>query len=138
MMKATVSYSGAMPLQGRDSEGRLTVFDTTPEFHGTGMASSPVTVLLESLAACSMIDVISILGKQRFEIASLNVTLKAERADTHPKVFTAISIHYELSSPDCTPAAFERSVELSIDKYCSVAAMLRNSGCSITWTTTIT
>lgn len=126
-----------MPLRGADSKGRITLFDTSPEFHGTASASSPIEVLLESLASCSIIDVISILAKKRRQIDSLMASVEAERAESHPRVFTSISVHYELSSSDCPASDFEKAVELSMVKYCSVAAMLRNSGCRISWTSNV-
>lgn len=137
-MKASVTFSGTMPLRGSDPNGCITLFDTSPEFHGTGSASSPVVVLLESLASCSIIDVIAILTKKRRQIDSLIASVEAQRAETHPRVFTSISIHYELASPDCPRGDFEKAVGLSMDKYCSVAAMLRNSGCKISWTANLT
>lgn len=136
-MKASVSYSGTMPLRGIGEKSHVTLFDTSPEFLGTGSASSPVEVLLESLASCSMIDVLNILAKKRRQVRSLVAKVDAVRAETHPRVFTSISINYELSSPDCPPEDLRRAIELSIDRYCSIAAMLRNGGCAITWSSTI-
>ncbi len=132
-MKVSVAFDETMPLAGTGKAGHTTLFDTSPEFHGTGSASSPMEVLLESLAACSMMDIISIVKKKRREVEKLTADVDAERAAEHPKVFTAIKIVYRLQSPDCTIADFERAISLSIDKYCSVSAMLRASGCSIEW-----
>jgi putative redox protein len=136
-MNATVTYTGTMPLRGLDEKGRETLFDTSPEFHGDDSAASPMAVLLEALASCSMMDVISILKKKRHDIRSLTASLEALRAETHPKVFTSITIRYDLSSSDCTLAELEKAVALSIDKYCPVAAMFRDSGCAISWISTI-
>lgn len=136
-MNATVSWCGTMPLRAVDSAGRTTLFDTSAEFQGTDSASSPMEVVLEALASCSMMDVLSILRKKRRDIRSLVASVDAERAENHPKVFTSITIRYELSSSDCTPADLERAVALSMESYCSVAAMLRNGGCSISWSSTI-
>lgn len=72
-------------------------------------------------------DAIVILGKKKKMVAAI-------RAEEHPRVFTAIRIAYSLKSPDCSAGDFRKAVELSIDKYCSVAAMIRNSGCSVSWT----
>jgi putative redox protein len=136
-MIVTVKYTGAMPLRGLDEKGHETLFDTSPEFHGNDSAASPMAVLLEALASCSMMDVISILKKKRHDIRSLTASLDAVRAETHPKVFTSITIRYDLSSSDCTHADLEKAVALSIERYCPVAAMIRDSGCEISWTSTI-
>ncbi len=133
MMKVTVDFNETMPLAGTGKAGQTTLFDTTPEFHGADSASSPMEVMLESLAACSMMDIISILMKKRREVVRLTADVEAERATEHPKVFTAIRIVYRLRSSDCPMEDFERSISLSMDKYCSVTAMLRASGCRVEW-----
>jgi len=132
-MKITVVFNETMPLVGTSAPGHTTLFDTSPEFYGTDSASSPMEVLLESLAACSMMDIISILKKKRREVINLTADVEADRAEEHPKVFTAIRILFRLESSDSTMQDFERAISLSIEKYCSVAAMLRAAGCSIEW-----
>jgi len=134
-MHTSVTFHQAMPLVGMGKDGHETLFDTSPEFHGTGSASSPMEVVLQSLAACSMMDIISILKKKRRDVVFLAAEVDAERAEDHPKVFTAITIRYRLESPDCPLADFERAVSLSMEKYCSVSAMLRAAGCGIEWET---
>lgn len=130
-MKATVTFDRTMPLRGSNAKGQVTLFDTLPDL-GTGAAASPVEVLLEAMASCSMMDIIGILRKKRREVITLTAHLEAERAREHPKVFTSIAVRYDLASPDCTAAELDHAVSLSIGKYCSIAAMLRNGGCAIT------
>ncbi|MEE9905634.1 MAG: OsmC family protein [Chlorobium sp.] len=132
-MQVNVSYKESMPLRGTNGAGHITLFDTSPQYHGTGSAPSPMEVMLESLAACSMMDIIGILNKKRREVGELAAHIDAERAEEHPKVFTAVRIMYRLKSSDCTMTDFERSIELSMEKYCSVSAMLRASGCRLEW-----
>lgn len=132
-MNATVTFKTKMPLTGVSAKGHETLFDTSPEFSGTGAAASPMDIVLESLGACSMMDILSILGKMRREPVSLVATLDAQRADEHPRVFTSVHVVYRLTSPDVKPEEFEKAVRLSMEKYCSVAAMLKASGCRITW-----
>jgi len=132
-MQVSVSYKKSMPLRGTNGAGHTTLFDTLPKYHGTGSAPSPMEVMLESLAACSMMDIIAILNKKRREVGELAAHIDAERAEEHPKVFTVVRIIYRLQSSDCTMTDFERSIELSMEKYCSVSAMLRASGCRLEW-----
>jgi|APMed6443717190_1056831.scaffolds.fasta_scaffold39064_2 putative redox protein len=134
-MNASVTFRNTMPLAGTTRAGHVTLFDTSAEFYGTGSAPSPMEMVLESLAACSMMDVISILRKKRRDPVALCVEVDGDRAEEHPKVFTAISMRFSLESPDCPLADFHRAVSLSMEKYCSVAAMLRHSGCRIEWKT---
>lgn len=132
-MHATVSFDRNLPLVGLNAKGQHTFFDATLDPSNPAMYASPMEILLQSLAACSMMDIISIFGKMRKEVITLDATLDAERAETHPKVFTSIHVSYKLSSSDCSNADLEKVAGLSMDKYCSVAAMLKASGCRLTW-----
>ncbi|ACD89940.1 MAG: OsmC family protein [Chlorobium limicola] len=132
-MHVSVTFRESMPLRGTNRAGDTTLFDTSPEFYGTGSAPSPLEMVLQSLAACSMMDVISILKKKRRDPVALIVEVDADRAPEHPKVFTAVRMLFRLQSPDCPLADLQRAVSLSIEKYCSVSAMLRQSGCHIEW-----
>ncbi len=136
-MHATVTFKGKLPLVGLNDKGHKTRFDATMDFSGPAKYASPMDTVLEALGACSMMDIISILKKMRKELTFLEADLEAEKAEEHPKVFTAIHIRYRLISPDCTPADLEKAARLSMEKYCSVGAMLRASGCSITWSSEI-
>jgi putative redox protein len=80
-----------------------------------------------------MMDIISILKKKRKQIVNLTAEVDADRAEEHPKVFTALRIIYRLQSPDCAMADFERAISLSTEKYCSISAMFRQSGCRLEW-----
>ena len=83
------------------------------------------------LGACSAYDVVSILAKSRQRVTDCHVELDAERADAVPAVFTRVHMHYVVRGHDVKPAAVERAVSLSVEKYCSATAMLR-PGVSIT------
>ena len=92
---------------------------------------SPVSAMLQSLAACSGIDVVDILKKKRKTITSFSVHCQATRAEQHPKVFTSVHMHYRLTSPDTLVSDLERCIHLSHETYCSVSAMFVRSGCTI-------
>lgn len=132
-MRTSVRFEKELPLIGLNDKGQKTLFDASMDFSGPAKYASPMEIVLQSLAACSMMDIIIILKKMRKELITIDSDLEAVRAEEHPRVFTSINIRYRLESPDCTPDDFEKAVRLSIEKYCSVAAMLRASGCSITW-----
>jgi putative redox protein len=132
-MRATVTFDKRLPLVGLNEKKQKTIFDASLDFAGEAKHASPMEVVLESLAACSMMDIIVILDKMKKALASLDVALEASRADDHPKVFTSIHLKYRLTGSGCGLEEFRRAVALSIEKYCSVAAMLRASGCGITW-----
>ncbi|NTU53342.1 MAG: OsmC family peroxiredoxin [Chlorobiaceae bacterium] len=136
-MQATVSFDRNLPLVGLNEKGQRTFFDATFDPSNPAMYASPMEIVLQSLAACSMMDIISILGKMRRAVLTLDARLDSQRAEVHPHVFTSVHVTYSLSSPDCSKAEFDKAVGLSMDKYCSVAAMLKASGCPVTWETEI-
>jgi len=136
-MHVAVSFNGKLPLVGLNDKGQKTFFDATMDFTAPARYASPMDTVLEGLGACSMMDSIAILKKMRKELTSFEADIVAERAEEHPKVFTAIHIRYRLTSPDCTLVELQKATGLSMEKYCSVAAMLRASGCAVTWSSEI-
>lgn len=101
--------------------------DAAGEFGGQGKGVRPQSLLLVSLAGCTAMDTISILRKKRQAVAGLEVRVRAEKAEEHPKVYTAIHLHYVVTGTGVDPAAVERAIELSMDKYCPVAGLLKDA-----------
>lgn len=132
-MKATVIYDGKYPMRGYNERGNETLFEPSPDHGGSGNIATPMEIFLQSAAACSMVDVISILEKKRKRVTDLKIFVESERAEEHPKIFTKVKFRYELTSPDAELADLERSVELSMEKYCSVSGTLKKSGCEVTY-----
>lgn len=98
------------------------IMDASSEKQG----SSPLEFVLMALCGCTASDVVSILRKKREPFTSLEVSAVAERADTHPKVFTKINLLYRVDGP-VSRKSVEDAVRLSKEKYCSVSAMLAKS-----------
>ena len=84
-------------------------------------------LVLTGVGACSAFDVVSILKKSRQAIHDCRVEVSGERAETIPRVFTRIHLHFVLAGENLKPAAVERAVSLSAEKYCSATQMLRAS-----------
>ncbi len=95
---------------------------------------SPMELLLSSLAGCMAIDLVNILGKMRRELKSVKARIDGTRAEMHPRRFTSLNLHYEISGAGVKPADVERAISLSRETYCSVYASL-NPGIelNITW-----
>jgi putative redox protein len=136
-MHAIVTFKGKLPLVGMNDKGHKTRFDATMDFSGPAKYASPMDTVLEALGACSMMDIIAIIKKMRKELTMLEADIEAVRAEEHPKVFTSIHVRYRMKSPDGTLAELEKATGLSMEKYCSVAAMLRASGCAVTWSSEV-
>lgn len=130
-MKISVDWKGGMCLEGHSSEQKKTVFDSHSSENYVSKAATPMEIMLQSMAACSMMDVLSILEKKRKNITSLHVEVIGDRADEHPKVFTSVLLKFYLKSTDAELKDIERSVELSQQTYCSAAAMFKRSGCEV-------
>jgi putative redox protein len=100
---------------------------------GDGNAPSPMHMVLSAVGGCSSIDIVMILQKARQQISDCTCELKAERAETDPKVFTKIHAHYKIIGSHIKQKQAERACQLSIEKYCSVALML-NKAVEISYT----
>ncbi len=87
-------------------------------------AASPVDTLLAALAACSAMDVVSILAKKRQGFDRYEVHVRGDQREGYPQVFTRIDLIHELEGPTIDAAAVRRSIELSATKYCPINAML--------------
>jgi len=122
-----------MRLIATNSLGLETYFDTHPTIGGEDTAPTPMEVMLQSLAGCTAMDVLSMLRKRKKSIIDFKISVEAVRTKEHPRVFTNVNMIYELTSSDSTIEEFKHTVELSQDKYCSASAMFKKSGCNVKW-----
>ena len=129
-MKAQVKWLEGVYFEG-EAEGHRIRLEGSAEAGGQDRAIRPMHSILIGLAGCSAYDVVGILKKARQQIDACAVDVEAERADRVPAVFTEISLHFRLSGKDLQPQRVEQAVRLSVEKYCSVARMLRQGGVRI-------
>ncbi len=122
-MKVLIKHLEKLKFEGENSEGKKILMDGKPPF-GDGEYPSPVELLLMALGGCTAMDVISILNKKRLSVEEFRVEVEGKRRDTHPKVFTEIKIRY-IFKGDIPQKAVEQAIKLSMEKYCSVSAMLK-------------
>jgi putative redox protein len=103
--------------------------DAYPEVGGESLGPTPVEAMLSAIAACSAMDVISILKKKQQTVTSYQVQVEGERVGegTWPRPFVAITIKHIIKGENVDPAAVKRAVELSDEKYCTVIATLRQA-----------
>jgi putative redox protein len=104
--------------------GHTLRIDTTEASGGEGSAPSPMELQLAALGGCGAMDVLSILRKMRQEVTAYDVTVTAERALEHPRVFTSAVIHHSFRGRDVGEAYVRRAIWLSMSKYCPVFALL--------------
>ena len=105
--------------------------DASQDIGGNNTGPRPMEMVLTAMVSCSSIDVVYLLNKQRQKIDDLQVDVKAERAETAPRVFTSIHLHYRLKG-DLDEKKVERACRLSMEKMCSVSLMLKGT-VDITW-----
>jgi len=101
--------------------------DGPEEAGGQNRGMRPMEALLISMGGCTSYDVVTILKKSRQAINHCEAVITAERADSIPKVFTKIHIHFVLSGEALDPITIERAITLSAEKYCSASIMLGKS-----------
>ncbi|WP_314342442.1 OsmC family protein [Simonsiella muelleri] len=107
-----------------NERGNSIVMDGTSPDEGTKRGASPMELLLMGVAGCSSIDVVDIAKKQRQNVVDCITTVEAERADTIPRVFTKIHIHFKVIGHDLQEESIRKAVALSAEKYCSASIML--------------
>jgi putative redox protein len=123
-----VSLAEGMHFEGVafPSDESITIqLDAAEEAGGQGKGARPQSLVLVGLAGCTAMDVLSILRKKRQAVEGLTVQAKGEKAEEHPKVYTHIWLTYRVTGKDVAREAVERAIQLSIDKYCPVAGMLK-------------
>jgi putative redox protein len=91
---------------------------------GKRLGFGPKALLLSGLAGCSGIDVVDILGKMKIDFDSLEIIAEADQTEEHPRVFKEISIVYKVKTSAENEGKVKRAVDLSLQKYCGVSAML--------------
>lgn len=122
-MQATVKWLGDELFLGQSESGHTIVLDA----NGGNLAPSPMENVLISLGGCSSVDVVSILQKARQDISSCHVEINSTRVDSVPKLFSDIHLHFVIKGKSVAEKHVERAVNLSADKYCSVALMLNKA-----------
>lgn len=114
-----------------DATGNTMQIDIPIEQGGNGNGMRPMQTVLAALCGCSTVDVISILKKQKQEVATIKILVDAEREkDKVLALWEKVDLTFELTGNIEEGKAF-RAVQLSMEKYCSVAETLRKAGATI-------
>lgn len=123
-MKARVKWVEDRTFVGATESGHKVVFGTAAGPDGLKPGPSPMELVLIGAGGCSAYDVVHILEKGREAVEDCVVEMDADRAETEPKVFTRIHMHFIVKGRALSEAKVKRAVDLSIEKYCSATAML--------------
>lgn len=124
---------GDFGFEATDENGHIVKMDSSPASGGQNYGVRPMQILLMGLAGCSAIDVIAILKKQRQEVTDYKMIVNGEReAGKEPSLWKDITIEFHLYG-DIDEDKAAKAAELSVNKYCSVAATLKGAGAKIDW-----
>jgi len=123
-MKARVKWVEHVSFLGETESGHAVLMDGSPAAGGRNLGPRPMEMLLLGAGGCTSFDVIAILEKSRQAVSDCYVELEAERAETDPKVFTRIHMHFVVTGKNIRSEAVEKAIKLSAEKYCSASIML--------------
>ncbi|MBV8211307.1 MAG: OsmC family protein [Burkholderiaceae bacterium] len=132
-MECTVRWGGpsgmtsGMTFVAETGSGHLVAMDGAPDGGGRNLAARPMELLLAGTGGCTAYDVVLILKRGRHDVRGCDVTLKAKRAETDPKVFTHIQMRFIVRGRGLKHDVVERAVRLSHEKYCSASVMLEKT-----------
>ena len=125
-MQCTINWmpTSGMAMVAETGSGHLLTMDGAPDGGGRNLAARPMETLLAGAGGCSAYDVVLILQRGRHRVTGCQVKLQAERADTDPKVFTKLHLHFIVTGRGVPEAAVASAIEMSHERYCSATIML--------------
>jgi len=123
-MQGRIKWVEGAMFVAESGSGHSVVLDGPPDAGGRNLGIRPMEMLLLGMGGCTAFDVVHILRKARQPVTDCVAELQAERAETDPKVFTHIHVHFIVTGKGLKEAQVKRAVELSAEKYCSASIML--------------
>lgn len=119
-----VDWVDRMRFLAQDEKNHSIVLDTMPENGGDNSGPTPSKLMLMAVAACTAMDVVSILAKARQKITGLTVSTRGVQNEEYPKYYKEIYLMYTVKGIGLDKTRVERAIKLSEEKYCSVGATL--------------
>ena len=124
MAKSKITFTDGMQFVGVADSGHAVVMDAPASVGGNNTGANPMELLLMAFGGCSGMDVISILRKKKQNVSKLELDVEGEMAKDHPHMYTSMHIEYMVTGKNISEDAVKRAIELSLEKYCSVGAIL--------------
>jgi putative redox protein len=131
-LEARVELVDGMTFRGVPGSGHAVLMDAEPAVGGQERGPRPMETMLLAFGGCTGMDVISILRKMRQDVVGYEVRLVGDRTEQQPTVFTDITIEHVVRGRNLNVDNVRRAVELSVNRYCPVSAMLSKGGVRIT------
>ena len=125
-MECTINWMPAsgMAFSAETGSGHLLTMDGAPDGGGRNLAPRPMETVLAGTGGCTAYDVVLILKRGRHDVRGCQVRVQADRAESDPKVFTKIHMHFLVTGKSLPDAAVARAIQMSHEKYCSASIML--------------
>ena len=125
-MECTIHWlpGSGMGFVAETGSGHLITMDGAADGGGRNLAPRPMETLLAGAGACAAYDVVLILKRGRHAVSGCEVKVQADRAETDPKVFTRINLHFTVRGRNLADSVVARAIALSHEKYCSATIML--------------
>ena len=120
--KAVIELTGNDSFSGHTPSGHVVAIDTDRERNS---APSPMELLLVALGSCTGVDVVSVLKKKREDVTGYRVEVRGQRREEHPRSYRRMEVHHIVTGRKISARSVAQAIELSDQKYCSVAATLR-------------
>jgi putative redox protein len=128
MQTASVRWVGEQKFAATSPSGHAVAFDSDRLLN---TAPGPMEMVLMALGACTATDIVIILGKKRQKLEALEVICSGERGAEPPAVWVKLDVLFRLRGK-VDENAVKHAIELTKEKYCSVAAMLKKTA-KFTW-----
>ena len=121
MTKTITTWKQAHEFESSHDGNKIRIDGSVKKGHG------PKALLLSALAGCSGIDVVDILTKMRVDFSDLIIEVEADQTEEHPRVFKDIHVVYRMKTAAENEDKLRKAIDLSLEKYCGVSAMLKKN-----------
>ena len=126
-MLTKVIWKGKRSFEGTTPSGNIVKMDSPIVSGGEGKAATPMELVASAIGGCTGVDIVSIMEKKRAELKRFEIEIETERAETYPKIYTKVSLHYQFFGKNIKESDVIQAIQLSLDKYCSVAKMIEKT-----------
>jgi putative redox protein len=130
-MEAKVQWVDGVSFTAESGTGHSVQMDGPEDLGGQNRGPRPMEMLIMGLGGCASFDVLTILQKSRQDVTACECSVKAERADAVPAVFTKIHLTFTVTGSGLKESVVKRAVALSAEKYCSASIMFEKAGVEI-------
>jgi putative redox protein len=126
-MISKIIWKGNLCFEGKSESGHSVTMDSSIKSYGQNEGPSPMEMVTLALGGCTGMDVVSILMKRKVDLKGLEVNINSEQREEYPKVFSRIEIEYLIKGKGIKEEDVVLAINLSRDKYCSVAKILEKT-----------